>query len=355
MAFVNLYCDSIIYFFEAFIGIAAPVTDVLTAVLVYYRHKDFIWFGMSIGFATFPAILFLIMYVGATTGSQWSCLRILKLATFGNPLAPGLYRLKLLISSCIKKEKPVTMESVESEELVNNDKTVEETNYEANLGLIASIFQAMPQIILQSYAIFAVSNRDVQPIQIVSLSVTFLNFFLGITIWELNHIKNVSSIRLVLQHKIVTSVGNFLLLSGRMLAVVSFTYSFSYWLMCCLFAHWFVWIALDWIFARRGQNPEVRTLVIYYFFPLFLLTFIDIYSAMKASRRFLMAVLYHILYAVTNLVVILAFYYSESHSNEYKQFLLALVAITSILGALLKIALQLRQFIKRCQSRVAPA
>ena len=330
-----------LFLLGAFLGFAAPITDILTLV-EFYRTDHKTWFGVGLAFVILPCVPFAVWSCAyrrnADENSDW---QIVKASLCGfHPFSAALARIEGFLL-CLKKWW--RGDEIDSG---STDKAEDVLEHIDGAVLFEAVLESAPQFILQLYAI-SVQQEPVTIIQMISLPVSFLSLawaFTSADEWILVARGISSSSDLTVKHKIAFYVNHLLLLSSRLFAICYFTVSYKWWVIGVLLFHTCAVVVAAAIQYRGEVEYHVGTVF-------FLIIFsgvhylrddiVDFVFKEEPELSLSIVSLSNVLFVVENLFMILMFYFSPHSNTWYSLPVTVCVCVLSVLGSIMRITLLL--------------
>ena len=294
-----------VFLLGAILNFADPITDILTLV-EFYRTDNKIWFGVGLAFVILPCLLFPALYcvVRINLDEERGPLCGTKVILCGfHPFSAAVARIEGFIFSVKKCWRG---DEIDSDSTEKADSLLQYIR----LAVILELFcESLPQFVIQLYVINCQEER-VTIIQMISLPVSFLALVWtattesGCDIIILEHISDPS-----VKHRLVLLFLNLLYLSSRLVAIACFTVGYKWWVIAVL---------LFLVIER----------VIFSF------------KCAKKPKSLLWRLASAVLFLLTNLFMILMYYFSEQAKNWYSLPVTVCVCVFSVVHVIIDVALR---------------
>ena len=322
-----------VFLVGAILSFADPITDILTLVEFYLAdHKT--WFVVALGFVVLPWLPFGIYYVTLKKPLLHSVHRLKRLPTCSwfrsfligfNPFSAGVARLRMFIF-CVKNgdDTPVSMQ-IQKGELI----------YSQTAAFFEAVLESAPQFVIQLYVI-SVQDDQVSIIQMISLPVSFLSLVWTFTSTEeLFNSKEITD-DIHVKHKVLLFVTYVFLLSSRLFAVVYFTVSYKWWIICFLMLHNMIVATFGYI--TMIACPLFTFIYAVELFGKFCVQWIkDDFPVFPLTPKNTIRWLSNALFVVENLVMILLLYFSRHSNTWYALPVVVCVCSFTVLGTIMRI------------------
>jgi len=289
----------------AILSFADPITDILTLV-EFYRTDNKIWFGVGLAFVILPCLLFPVLYCVVRKDLEEergaSCCTKGIICGF-HPFSAAVARIEGFIFSVKKcwRGGEIGSDSIENAIVVLNH---------MRLAVILQLFcESLPQFVIQLYVI-SVQEERVAIIQMISLPVSFLSL-----VWTATTVSRCDIITLErvsdpsVKHSLVLLFLNLLYLSSRLVAIAYFTVGYKWWVIGVL-----IFLVIERVIFS--------------------------FKCAKKPKSLLWRLASAVLFLLTNLFMILMYYFSEQAKNWYSLPVTVCVCVFSVVHVIIDVALR---------------
>ena len=331
------------------LSVADPITDIL-ALREFYRTDHKTWFGVGLVFVILPILFFSVLYCRQLMKTDAKRPGFVELLICGcNPFAVAFTRLRAFIL-CSKNFKKLW----NGDELDADCSTqIKDLIYYATWsGMFEAILESAPQFIIQFYAMI-VQQEQVAVIQMISLCVSFLSLaWTAIVADEWRLLTCLTSLESqktdvigTTKFKVGLYVSQLFHLGGRLLAIVFFTVSFTWWIIAVVMIHNII-MGITRCFVDCVKGQYGGCLKNCYAIPVAWCFYwirddgaAGITVNEKGKTLKVIQLVSNVLFVIENLIMIWVYYSKETPHSWYSKPVLVCVFVFSILGAIMRVIL----------------
>ena len=346
--------------FKYSFGAVLTCTDVATDILIaasYYQHHQFIWFSFCVAFAVLPSSLLTLAYFLQRCRQETAIALVKRFLFFANPCGSGFLKIKLLLV-CLRNYDDVWSYHGW---LVEDEKLLQDYRAEKVYHFVEGLLENMPQMILQIY-VTIIQEEKISALQIISISVTFVNLVWVLTLFEYSSFVN----RGTLTHFIAMTCYNSCLIAARGLSVVTFLVAFKWVTSAVLAFHEFGCISIYFYRNHEYFNEKKVWWIACLLMPCYIFVYWgfkvkDLNSKffdIKLGRSIVSSSLFYLCFTSENvLMVSLFFSWSKTSDSAWNQriskIITVCVTVLSLLGTVIQLGFTFVFF--RKSTRVRPS
>ena len=346
--------------FKYSFGAVLTCTDVATDILIatsYYQHRQFIWFSFCVAFAVLPSSLLTLAYFLQRCRQETAIALVKRFIFFANPCGSGFLKIKLLLV-CLRNYDDVWSYHGW---LVEDEKLLQDYRAEKVYHFVEGLLENMPQMILQIY-VTIIQEEKISALQIISISVTFVNLVWVLTLFEYSSFVN----RGTLTHFTAMTCYNSCLIAARGLSIVTFLVAFKWVTSAVLAFHEFVCISIYFYRNHEYFNEKEVWWIACLLMPCYIFVYWgfevkDLNSKffdIKLGRSIVSSSLFYLCFTSENvLMVSLFFSWSKTSDSAWNQriskIITVCVIVLSLLGTVIQLGFTFKFF--RKSTRVRPS
>ena len=346
--------------FKYSFGAVLTCTDVATDISIatsYYQHRQFIWFSFCVAFAVLPSSLLTLAYFLQRCRQETAIALVKRFIFFANPCGSGFLKIKLLLV-CLRNYDDVWSYHGW---LVEDEKLLQDYRAEKVYHFVEGLLENMPQMILQIY-VTIIQEEKISALQIISISVTFVNLVWVLTLFEYSSFVN----RGTLTHFTAMTCYNSCLIAARGLSIVTFLVAFKWVTSAVLAFHEFVCISIYFYRNHEYFNEKEVWWIACLLMPCYIFVYWgfevkDLNSKffdIKLGRSIVSSSLFYLCFTSENvLMVSLFFSWSKTSDSAWNQriskIITVCVIVLSLLGTVIQLGFTFKFF--RKSTRVRPS
>ena len=330
--------------FKYSFGAVLTCTDVATDILIatsYYQHRQFIWFSFCVAFAVLPSSLLTLAYFLQRCRQETVITLVKQFLFFANPCGSGFLKIKLLLV-CLRNYDDVWSYHGW---LVEDEKLLQDYRAEKVYHFVEGMLENMPQMLLQIY-VTIIQDEKISALQIISISVTFVNLVWVLTLFEYSSFVKQAT----LAHFTAIIFYNAFLIAARGLSIVTFLVAFKWVTSAVLVFHEFVCISI-YFYRNHGYfNEKEVWWIACLLMPCYIFVYLgfkvkDLNSKffdIKLGRSMVSSSLFYLCFTTENvLMVSLFFSWSRTSDSRWDQRISKVITVCVIVLSLLGTVIQL--------------
>lgn len=321
------------------LSFADPITDILT-LTQYYNAGHKIWFRVALVLIIFPCFAFML-YSCAT---YLECSRNFMFNTVCpvgiHPFSASFLRLEAFVACSRKK-------ICRGEIIAEGDHEYKVLQSAKLCSWFEALTESAPQFLIQLY-VASTLEEPVSAIQVISLTVSFLNLVWCFQAWDEEYKTDMAC-----KHKFALFITHLLLLSARLFAITYFIVAFKWWYTGVVFLH-FIFVAI--LYSVRDdardiiENDESTCAKLFSFiiissiiwlgyetfnWPSHIEPSVERETAMKTVKK--QELFTYILTVLENILMILLYYFLFLQNSWYSLLVTVCVCSFSVVGAIIKL------------------
>ena len=265
----------------------------------------------------------------------------IRLRSQANPCGSGFLKIKLLLV-CLRNYDDVWSYHGW---LVEDEKLLQDYRAERVYHFVEGLLENMPQMILQIY-VTIIQEEKISDLQIISISVTFVNLVWVLTLFEYSSLVN----RGTLTHFIAMTVYNACLIAARGLSIVTFLVALKWVTSAVLAFHEFVCISIYFYRNHEYFSEKKVWWIACLLMPCYIFVYLgfkvkDLNSKVfdiKLGRSIVSSSLFYLCFTSENvLMVSLFFSWAKTSDSTWNQKISKIITVCVIVLSLLGTVIQL--------------